>query len=759
MITSFTNVAAMKASALPAANDTAILLGYYVAGDSGGGDFYWDSASIETEDGGTIFQITGVTTGRWKRAETATFVSVRWFGAKGDGTTDDTLALNACASYCKAGTYRRTMFFADGNYLTGRVDITGVFVIRGEGDRVKLTGKPCHDILYWKGMGEPGYVAAKDVYISHLYMEVDASKDVRSSYLRVGFEGERIGNCAIHIGQPTSLSFDQIRINAIGGPGSGPAYGCCGIFFSGQAYQVNFGTKTEVRQADYGVIVGTSEYYTPIIPAVVTALDPATGTFTVANSYAAGFQVVLVYDHNDGSVDGLTRRTQKYYVVNPTATTVQLAATAGGTPLTFSVTGTPAVYLFPSGSSTLEFACDEWAWQQLVTVTKRVGFSAANLSHGSFGAFGCQSNYVAVRVLNYQSATNNQCHTLRFNDMYTEGPLYTTLMVSKEYVCVEGQKIFVGNGPYCSTNSVLNNYISINAIDSEFNYINVKNNYLRINGRRNRFNVLSETGETLVQNYGPDNVINLLRRSNGDAVGTPNVLSRHVTNKPFGGIWPDYIRTGNTASPYQSDNVLFQVAIDVNFQSNPVIENRYDDATLDVNGYVRKPTSGTLAQRSPFGSNQFLFTAGVFFPQSRWRLYAKVRSLTTTQNLTIAFTRTGGTGFSGSAVYSVGTSWTVISLELDHTTAPAGMTGDLSVASTTEGFDLAYFYIMPFTGEDLVIRTNFGGNLLDLTGTGTPEAAVTAAVGSTYRRRDGAAGSTFYVKQTGTGNTGWAAIA
>lgn len=42
-------------------------------------------------------------------------------------------------------------------------------------------------------------------------------------------------------------------------------------------------------------------------------------------------------------------------------------------------------------------------------------------------------------------------------------------------------------------------------------------------------------------------------------------------------------------------------------------------------------------------------------------------------------------------------------------------------------------------------------------GTGTPEGAVTAPVGSLYSRTDGGAGTTLYVKESGTGNTGWAA--
>lgn len=44
-----------------------------------------------------------------------------------------------------------------------------------------------------------------------------------------------------------------------------------------------------------------------------------------------------------------------------------------------------------------------------------------------------------------------------------------------------------------------------------------------------------------------------------------------------------------------------------------------------------------------------------------------------------------------------------------------------------------------------------------LTGAGSPEGAVSAPVGSMYTRTDGGAGSTLYVKESGTGNTGWAA--
>jgi hypothetical protein len=43
-------------------------------------------------------------------------------------------------------------------------------------------------------------------------------------------------------------------------------------------------------------------------------------------------------------------------------------------------------------------------------------------------------------------------------------------------------------------------------------------------------------------------------------------------------------------------------------------------------------------------------------------------------------------------------------------------------------------------------------------GAGTPESAVAAEPGSIFLRSDGSAGVTVYVKETGTGNTGWKAL-
>jgi hypothetical protein len=50
-----------------------------------------------------------------------------------------------------------------------------------------------------------------------------------------------------------------------------------------------------------------------------------------------------------------------------------------------------------------------------------------------------------------------------------------------------------------------------------------------------------------------------------------------------------------------------------------------------------------------------------------------------------------------------------------------------------------------------------GTTVCDWAGSGSPEGVITAGVGSTYRRTDGGASTSFYVKESGSGNTGWVA--
>jgi hypothetical protein len=72
------------------------------------------------------------------------------------------------------------------------------------------------------------------------------------------------------------------------------------------------------------------------------------------------------------------------------------------------------------------------------------------------------------------------------------------------------------------------------------------------------------------------------------------------------------------------------------------------------------------------------------------------------------------------------------------------------LGSTSRRFSTAW-------GQAVNLGSTSGDGVLIRSGAGTPEGAVTANVGSIFLRNDGGAGTTLYVKESGTGNTGWVA--
>lgn len=89
------------------------LNGYYAEGDGGGGEFFWNATSTTADNGGTIIAPTGVSTGRWYRIFDNIYRPTM-FGAKGDGSTDDTTAVGNCFSACPA---YGVIDFAGRNYM------------------------------------------------------------------------------------------------------------------------------------------------------------------------------------------------------------------------------------------------------------------------------------------------------------------------------------------------------------------------------------------------------------------------------------------------------------------------------------------------------------------------------------------------------------------------------------------------------------------------------------------------------------------
>lgn len=117
----------------------------------------------------------------------------------------------------------------------------------------------------------------------------------------------------------------------------------------------------------------------------------------------------------------------------------------------------------------------------------------------------------------------------------------------------------------------------------------------------------------------------------------------------------------------------------------------------------------------------------------------------------------GPNGVGQAGIHVAGTSSRIL---LSDNSIPSGNVGVL-VASTVTDVTVGphTFASHVQTKLSLAIPVKTGGigdaGTSEWTGPGTPEGVVTANAGSTYVRTDGTSGTTLYIKESGTGNTGW----
>jgi hypothetical protein len=148
------SIAALRLLLKTSASKYAFVTGYYAAGDGGGGPYYYDAAdTTSADDGGSI--IVAADGGRWKLSRTS-YISVKQFGAKGDGTNNDTSAINNATIYLNANVWAAsfnyqqgggTLFFPKGVYRTTATVYTRPFVRwLGEGRDGWTGGSPGYGV-------------------------------------------------------------------------------------------------------------------------------------------------------------------------------------------------------------------------------------------------------------------------------------------------------------------------------------------------------------------------------------------------------------------------------------------------------------------------------------------------------------------------------------------------------------------------------------------------------------------------------------
>ena len=139
-------------------NNVVNVLGHTTIGDGGAGDFYWNSTSTATDDGGRVIQATGVITGRWIRIYEGV-MTTKMFGFVADGSTSDVARLDLALASVDAlifspGTYppyvfsqaNKTLIFDGGatfklpNNTVSDTDTSPAITVHVTGDNVEFMG-------------------------------------------------------------------------------------------------------------------------------------------------------------------------------------------------------------------------------------------------------------------------------------------------------------------------------------------------------------------------------------------------------------------------------------------------------------------------------------------------------------------------------------------------------------------------------------------------------------------------------------------
>lgn len=108
---------------------------------------------------------------------------------------------------------------------------------------------------------------------------------------------------------------------------------------------------------------------------------------------------------------------------------------------------------------------------------------------------------------------------------------------------------------------------------------------------------------------------------------------------------------------------------------------------------------------------------------------------------------------------TVGSGLSITGTTLSNSLSFTDSSGLRGALSDETGTGAAVFGTSPtFTTQITAPKLVWTGSVQDLAGSGSPESAVTAAVGSVYRRTDGGTATTLYLKESGSGNTGWVPV-
>jgi hypothetical protein len=212
VITAILNISALRAETSLGTDQPIYVQGYHTPGDGGEGMFLCDPGTTIADNGGTI--IADKHGNCWRRQTEGHPYSVKWFGAKGDGTTDDRDAIQAAITTVERLPFGGTVWLPAGKYrITAPLRITASLTLLGAGNQT-IDGAT---------RIAPTFMDLNAIEVSNMYGFVIRGIDIDPGSPPSGF-----GGAAIHLYQCQRVEIEDVNIyhlwNGILNDSSGDVY-------------------------------------------------------------------------------------------------------------------------------------------------------------------------------------------------------------------------------------------------------------------------------------------------------------------------------------------------------------------------------------------------------------------------------------------------------------------------------------------------------------------------------------------------------
>lgn len=304
----FSTVALAKAATDLVNGQLVFITGYYATNDGGGGAYRYDSSSSDTANNGTIIALDTLA-GRLVHTG-HTVISVKTFGAVGDGVTDDTAAIQAAVDALSAGGGGDLILpagiyaISESLVIPWRVNLIGA---AGDGSTIKplasFIGTQNYAVLLNSTNGSSWAVASVGVatgFVRNVDIDGVDSPATTKGFFSAGsylFEDIKANNLANHVTSSGVDYTDQVTIRRAHSrlpTGSGYQYSM-GLLGDGlRLEQVHLGNSVTAYKNNIEVIGSSGGSIRDCIGGTIR-LDRCDG-FSITSFHSEGFAQLLLQD-------------------------------------------------------------------------------------------------------------------------------------------------------------------------------------------------------------------------------------------------------------------------------------------------------------------------------------------------------------------------------------------------------------------------------------------------------------------------------